>query len=148
MPIQFRSEPEAKHKKPEHHNDEDQEKAFSMMCSYLQVNDEDQLTISDLWGKMKEFLTSKYSLPHGTKYLKRKLQERYGNSIYIEEGEGLHDIVTMREKHHQYLGHTSNTETTRVMKNHKRRQSLRLQLGSSKVTLRPMLNTLFVGKDT
>ena len=31
-------------------------------------------------------------------YLKTKLQERYGNSVYISEGEALPDIVTMREQ--------------------------------------------------
>ena len=45
---------------------------------------------------MSEFLTDKDSLPYGNQYLKKKLQERYGESIYITEGEGLHDIVTMR----------------------------------------------------
>ena len=38
------------------------------------------------------------SLPYGNQYLKSQLKERYGNCIYIAEGEGLDDIVTMREK--------------------------------------------------
>ena len=73
------------------------------MCHFFESYDEEKLTISDLSGKMSEFLTDKDSLPYGNQYLKKKLQERYGESIYITEGEGLHDIVTMREKTSQIL---------------------------------------------
>ena len=47
---------------------------------------------------MKEYLSMADSLPYGNQYLKSQLKERYGNCIYIAEGEGLDDIVTMREK--------------------------------------------------
>ena len=52
---------------------------------------------------MKEFLTGKDSVPYGNQYLKSKLKKRYGNYIYIAEGEDLHGIVTMREKTSQIL---------------------------------------------
>ncbi|KAG1706964.1 hypothetical protein GQR58_003591 [Nymphon striatum] len=73
------------------------------MCFYLEANDEEPLTISDLGNKMKEFLTDKESTPYGNPYLKQKLMEHYGDSIYIAEGEGVHDIVTVREKTSQIL---------------------------------------------
>ena len=73
------------------------------MCFYLEANDEEQLTISNLGNKRKEFLTDKESSPYGNQYLKQKLMEQYGDSIYIAEGEGVHDIVTMREKTSQIL---------------------------------------------
>ena len=38
------------------------------------------------------------SAAYGNHYLKSKLEKRYFDSIFIEEGKGLHDIVTFREK--------------------------------------------------
>ena len=103
IPQKFRDEPKAQRRKSGRPKDEDREQAFSKMCSYLEANDEEQLTISALGDKMKEFLCGEDSLQYGNQYLKSKLRERYGDSIYIAEGEGLHDIVTMREKTSQIL---------------------------------------------
>ena len=102
-PIQFQNSPEIKRKKPGRPRDQDQEQAFSKMCSYLETSDEEQLTTSDLRNKMKEFLTCKDKVPYGNQYLKTKLEERYGHSIYIAGGEGLHDIVIMKEKTSEIL---------------------------------------------
>lgn len=77
---------------------EDQEQAFSKMCAYLEANDEEQLTVSDLQSKMKEYLCEVDSLPFGNQYLKAQLKERFGDEIFFAEGKGLDDIVTMREK--------------------------------------------------
>ena len=71
------------------------------MYFYLKANDEEQLTISDLSNKMKEFLTDKESIPYGNQYFKQKLMQQYGESK--AEGEGVHDIVTMRKKTSQML---------------------------------------------
>jgi len=68
------------------------------MCEYLERNDEEQLTISDLVSKMRGYLPEDGSAPYGNQYLKEKLKEHYGDSIYVAEGDGLNDIVTMREK--------------------------------------------------
>ena len=73
------------------------------MCFYLEANDEEQFTISDLGNKMKEFLTDKESTPYGYQHLKQKLMEQYGDSIYLAKDGGVHDIVTMREKTSQIL---------------------------------------------
>jgi len=56
------------------------------------------MTVSYLRGKMEEFLTGENCLPYTNYYLKNKMKERYEDSIYIAEGEGLNDIVTFREK--------------------------------------------------
>ena len=61
IPLQFRGDPEAKRKKPGQPKNQDQEQAFPHMCTYL---DEEQLTISDLRNKMKEFLPDN-SPPYG-----------------------------------------------------------------------------------
>lgn len=73
------------------------------VCSYLESNDEEQLTIIHLRDKMKESLTNPDSEPYGNQYLKRKLRKQYQDNVHFTEGEGLHDIVTMREKTSQIL---------------------------------------------
>jgi len=45
---------------------------------------------------MKEYLHDSDSSGYGNQYL--KLQKHYGDSVVVAEGEGLHDIVTFREK--------------------------------------------------
>jgi hypothetical protein len=56
--------------------DEDQEQAFEKMCAYLKANNEEQLTISDLSRKMKEYLSKLDSVPYGNQYLKSKLSRK------------------------------------------------------------------------
>lgn len=52
---------------------------------------------------MKESLTNPDSEPYGNQYLKRKLREQYQDNVHFTEGDGLHDIATMREKtYHKY----------------------------------------------
>ena len=89
--------------------DNDQEQAFSRMCQYFEMNDDEQLTITELASKMKEFLKCTGSLPYGNQYLKFKLLEKYGDSLYIAEGEGLHAIVTFREETSRILCDYFNT---------------------------------------
>ena len=103
VPRQYRSCPPRKGRKSGRPRNQDQEQAFLEMCFYLEANDEEQLTVSDLGNKMKEFLTDKESTPYGNQYLKQQLMEQYGDSVYIAEGVGVHDIVTMREKTSQIL---------------------------------------------
>ena len=68
------------------------------MCSYFEENDEEQLTITDLSNKMKEYLHDSDSSGYGNQSLKSRLQKHYGDSVFVAEGEGLHDIVTFREQ--------------------------------------------------
>ncbi len=103
IPIQFQKDPEAKRRKSGRPKNEDQEQAFMKVCTYLENNDEEQLTITHLRDKMKESLTNPDSEPYGNQYLKKKLREQYQDNVHFTEGEGLHDIVTMREKTSQIL---------------------------------------------
>jgi len=98
MPVQFRTEPRRKPKQVGRPKNEDRLKAFLKVCDYFEENDDEQMTISDLVRKMGEYLLDEGSIPYGSQYLKQKLKERYGDSIYIAEGEGLEDVVTMRVK--------------------------------------------------
>ena len=96
--------------------DNDQEQVFSRMCQYFEMNDDEQLTITELASKMKEFLKCTGSLPYGNQYLKFKPLEKYGDSLYIAEGEGLHAIVTLRE------------ETSRIILIHQIRMTMTLTI--------------------
>ena len=77
---------------------DDQDQAFSRVCTYFEENDEEQLTISDLCNKMKQFLHGSESSAYGNQYLKSKLLAYYGDSVFVAEGNGLRDLVTFREK--------------------------------------------------
>ncbi|KAG7161135.1 hypothetical protein Hamer_G004782 [Homarus americanus] len=63
IPLHFQNVPEAKRRKSGRSKNEDQEQAFMNVSSYLENNDEEQLTISHLREKMKEFLTNTHSEP-------------------------------------------------------------------------------------
>lgn len=76
----------------------DQEQAFLRMCAFLEDNDEEQLTVTDLAKKMTEYLVEGDSATYSNKWLRYKLEEKYGDSLFIAECEGLPNIVTFREK--------------------------------------------------
>lgn len=68
------------------------------MCSFLEGNDEEQLTVDDLAKKMTEYLVRPDSVAYGNQYLKSKLVKHYEDSVFFAEQEGLHAIVTFHEK--------------------------------------------------
>jgi hypothetical protein len=100
LPFQFRDElsgPQEKRIKCGRPKDAAQEHAFLKVCSYLEMNDEEQLTILDLQEKMKEFLNNEAMPPYSKTWLKYKLNEHYGDTLFITEGKGTNNIVTFRE---------------------------------------------------
>ena len=104
IPKQFsRSVDSAKRLKIGRPKDSDQDEAFEKVCAFLEENDEEQLTISDLVAKMGEYLCGSKSAAYGNQYLKEKLLKRYGGSIFVAEGKGVKNIVTFREKTCQIL---------------------------------------------
>ncbi|KAG7178151.1 hypothetical protein Hamer_G003931 [Homarus americanus] len=176
IPLQFQNVPEAKRRKSGRPKNEGQEEAFMNVGSYLENNDEEQLTISHLREKMKEFLTNTYSEPYGNQYLKGHLKEQYRDNVHFAEGEGLYDIVSMREKTSQILRFYFNFQAkdeesqkqaiietaARLIKSdiksnvpsltdqYPSAKSLKLDSALSFVpdTLQMLLNGLFVGKET
>ena len=79
------------------------QEAFLRMYAYFEDNNEEQLSLTGLANKMKEYLQDDDSVAYGNQYLKSKLLEHYGKSICIAEGEGLSHIVTFREKTSEIL---------------------------------------------
>ena len=66
------------------------------MREYLERNDEEQLTISDLVSNMRGYLLEDGSAPYGNQYPKEKLKGHHVDSIYGAEGDGFNDVVTVR----------------------------------------------------
>ncbi|KAI3379074.1 hypothetical protein SNEBB_002215 [Seison nebaliae] len=101
IPKKFRPVDSTKRRKLGRPRDSDQVEAFEQVCAFLEENDEEQLTISDLAAKMGECLLSSSksaATPYGNQYLKERILERYGDSIFVAEGKGVKNIVTFREK--------------------------------------------------
>ena len=99
IPRQFTSVESTKRRKSGRPKDSDQDEAFERVCVFLEENDEEQLTISDLVAKMGEYLQGSKSMAYGNQYLKEKLISRYGNSLFVTDGRcGVKNIVTFREK--------------------------------------------------
>ena len=77
--------------------DKDRDQAFQDVLKYLERNDEEQITITDLIELMKQKLeengnpeTDPYSFPH----MKKKLEEYFGNRIIITSINGKPNVVT------------------------------------------------------
>ena len=67
------------------------------MINYFLQNDEEQMTISHLVNKMKEFMNSNDE-PYSKKYMKLKLKEYFGKDVVIAEINGINDVVTLKLK--------------------------------------------------
>ena len=85
------------------------QEAFLRMCAYFDDTNEEQLSLTDVANKMKEYLQDDDYVAYGNQYLKSKLLEHYGKSIFIAEGEGLSHIVTFRAKTSEILRNYFNT---------------------------------------
>ena len=98
MPEEYQSDPllvkKQKSGRPENEN---QRIAFLKTCSFLDENDEEQLTIKDLIKQMSENLEGSFDEPYGTQYMKQKLIDYYGDGIFICNKEGKSDVVTLKE---------------------------------------------------
>ena len=63
---------------------------------FFENNDEEQLTLSDLIGKMEDFLKDTEYSAYDRRHMKRKLLDFYGQDIIISGGRGA-PIVTYRQ---------------------------------------------------
>lgn len=81
--------------------DEERSEAFLHVIKYLEENDDEQVTLSDLVSKMNEYLKENESNddkcePYSVKHMKRKLEEHFGDKIVITEINGLSNVVTFK----------------------------------------------------
>ena len=69
--------------------------AFLEAVGYLEANDDEQITVSDLIRRMEDNIASDCSA-YGPQHMKRKLQELYGDRIIITEINGKPNVMTFR----------------------------------------------------
>lgn len=70
--------------------------SFMHVISYLEENDDEQLTVGGLVNVMKQHLESSGSdeAPYSEKYMKKKLLEHFGEKVIIATVAGRSDVVT------------------------------------------------------
>ena len=71
------------------------EEAFRQIWFYFEKNDDD-ITVPELIGKMGQFLSDTGVEPYDPCYMKRKLQEVYGERIVICNDVGKSDFITLK----------------------------------------------------
>ena len=71
--------------------------AFENIVQYLRDNEEEQLTLKDLSSKMEEYLEGTNEEPYSVAYLKKKLEERFGDEIVISTIKKKANVVTLRK---------------------------------------------------
>ena len=81
-----------KKKKTGRPEDIERKDAFFKVIDFLENGDEEQVTITCLVDKMGEFLSGQEA--YSVKKMKQKLQEYYGNKIFITEKVGVPNVVT------------------------------------------------------
>ena len=68
--------------------------AFSKVIAFLEENDDEQPTIDDLVNKMEEFLESEEDQAYSPVYMKKKLEEHFGERILITTVRQKPNVVT------------------------------------------------------
>ncbi|KAG0717191.1 hypothetical protein GWK47_054962 [Chionoecetes opilio] len=76
--------------------DQIRHEAFLKVAKYLEGNDEELTTISDLIGKMEDFLVDTGCDAYGFSYMKDKLLNQFGDKIIIADMNGKPNVVTFR----------------------------------------------------
>ena len=99
IPKQFSSDYEKDAKKAKQGRPVDAVKnsAFAKVIQYLEANDGEQTTVSDLVQIMSEALDGTNEEPYSTVYMKTKLQEHFGDKILITSIYGKSNVVTFRQ---------------------------------------------------
>ena len=97
IPLKYQSFPDVKRKKPGGPKGETLSTAFEKVCEYIQQNNDDQLTVSSIRHKMRDFLPDNYE-PFSNQILKQKIKDHFEGSITFSETKGLSDIISLREQ--------------------------------------------------
>ena len=77
----------------------DRNAAFVCTCEYFKQNDEENVSICDLIGKMQEYLDGSEEDSYSRKFMIEKLKEHYGDEVIISSrrGKGISNVLTLRE---------------------------------------------------
>ena len=69
--------------------------SFLFAADYLQQNEDEQITVTDLVKKMSEHCGDDEA--YGVQHMKNKLKEHFGDKIIISEINGKQNVVTFRK---------------------------------------------------
>ena len=97
--------------------------AFLEVAAYLEENDDEQITINDLIGLMEEKLADTEYETYSYTYMKKRLQDHFGDKIIQTEINGTANVVTFRttakallQDHYQQMKQDPNEEKIRLVK--------------------------------
>ena len=97
IPKMFISdEPAMKKKRVGRPHDEEKTDAFLRVAKFLQDNDDEQITVSDLIDLMNDYLADSESTAYSHTHMKSKLKEHFSDQILITEISGKANVVTFR----------------------------------------------------
>ncbi len=112
-------------KKPKTGRPEQEVKAatFLRVATYLEDNDDEQMTVGDLVEKIQEYLQDTECQPYSMVYMKKKIQEHFGNRIIITELNRKQNVATFHSTassilydfHCQSKHDTSENEKMRII---------------------------------
>ena len=95
VPKKYTKDATTKHAKPGRPCDTAQTEAFTKVIAYLEQNDEEQITISDLIQKMEDYLEGTDSEAYGFTHMKDQIKKQFGQKIVITEIDGKPNVVTL-----------------------------------------------------
>ena len=72
--------------------------AFNGVTKFLEEHEDEQITISDVIGKMQEFLSDPSIEPYSSPHMKRELKNHFGERIFIADIDGKPNLVTFHTK--------------------------------------------------
>lgn len=70
--------------------------AFLKVVSFLEQNEDEQLTIKDLIKKMSEYTSDENTEPYSFKHMKRELKHHFGDKLIISEICGKSNVVSLQ----------------------------------------------------
>ena len=77
------------------------DKVFQELTSILENNDDAQISLTDLVSLMEEKLKNSSSIAYSSIYMRRRLEEHFGDNIVFTNLPGKRIIITFRKKRHQ-----------------------------------------------
>ena len=89
-------EPVHKKKRVGRPQDDEKTDAFLRVAKFLQENDDEQITVSDLIALMNDYMADSEGTAYSHTHMKAKLMEHFGDKILITEINGKANVVTFR----------------------------------------------------
>jgi hypothetical protein len=97
MPAQFCSDENKSDRLSQGRPEEtERTEAFLKCMTFLEENDDEQVSINDLIRKMDDYLKGSSCDTYSFRYMKKKLLEYYGDRIIVTELNGKSNVVTFR----------------------------------------------------